>query len=344
LEAGFVGASGINLTDYNHNYNTAGIATSSNPINGITFTCSPFETVAPCSGSPAGNADLRVPYLGFQAGGLPGSAFDGRSNYNSLQVTVRKQFSRGFSMQGAYTCSKSLTNIFNATANSNFSRDLAQQYGPSNFNRPHRFILNYSWDLPLGQHEGVVGKLLEGWNLSGVTTIQDGPPLTFIDTRGGTAYGTSTTTIEGGYSRAQLCPGFSYNQVGSSGGIEQRLGGASGGPGYVNPNAICAAPAITPDGVVTTQAACPTCATLFGNSGVGILLGPGQFNFDASLLKTTRITERTSVQFRAEFFNLMNHPQFNSPAQGLLGAQGALPNLSTGSFQSPTGAWITALV
>jgi hypothetical protein len=65
-------------------------------------------------------------------------------------------------------------------------------------------------------------------------------------------------------------------------------------------------------------------------------MGPGQFNFDAALLKTTNVTEKQSLQFRAEFFNLFNHPQFNGPAQVLLGTQG-LPNVN-----SPTGSWITS--
>ena len=64
---------------------------------------------------------------------------------------------------------------------------LAQQYGPSYFNRPQRFIINYSWDIPFGKHDGVLGKLLEGWNISGVTTIQDGAPMTFVDGGAGTA-------------------------------------------------------------------------------------------------------------------------------------------------------------
>jgi hypothetical protein len=83
-----------------------------------------------------------------------------------------------------------------------------------------------------------------------------------------------------------------------------------------------------PDGVtVTTQAACPTCATLFGNSGVGILPGPGQFNFDATLSKQFNFTERYHLQFRAEFFNLLNHPQFNgiSPGSGTGGTTSFLP-------------------
>ena len=89
-----------------------------------------------------------------------------------------------------------------------------------------------------------------------------------------------------------------------------------------------------PDGVtVTSQAACPSCATLFGNSGVGVLLGPGQLNFDTSVLKTTRINERATVQFRAEFFNFFNHPQFSSVGVGgCCGPQPAIPNVSqTGS-------------
>jgi hypothetical protein len=55
-------------------------------------------------------------------------------------------------------------------------------------------------------------------------------------------------------------------------------------------------------------------ATAYGNSGLGILLGPGQFNWDASLIKTTNFTEKQTLEFRTEFFNLFNHPQFGNPA------------------------------
>jgi len=322
LEVGYVGSSGINLTDYNHNYNLASIATAAKPVNGVTST-----TVA--------NRDLRVPYLGFGASTLQGTAYDGVSNYNSLQITARKQFSRGFTVQGAYTFSKSLTNIYNSTANSNLATDMAQQYGPSNFNRPQRFIINYSWDLPFGTHTGALAKVAEGWNLSGVTTIQNGVRLTLIDTRGGTAFGNSQTSVEGGYSRAQMCPGTTYGDLITPGDVKSRLGGNSGGPGYINSAAICAPAAINPDGSATTLAACPGCATLYGNSGVGILPGPGQLNFDTSVIKTTRITESQSIQFRAEFFNLFNHAQFNGPSQN--GVIPALPQVN-----SPTGGWITS--
>jgi hypothetical protein len=315
LEAGYVGSSGINLLDYNHNVNTALLASAADPINGFTTT-----TTA--------NVAFRVPYVGYAPAGLEATAFDGVSNYNSLQVTVRKQYSHGVTLQGSYTWSKSLTDLTVDSANSNNAGNLAQQYGPSYFNRPQRFIINYSWDLPFGHHNGFTGKLLEGWQISGVTTIQGGSPMTFIDGNAGTAYGTNGTGTTAGFGRAQMCPGMTYGNIATPGGIESRLGGESGGPGYFNPNAFCAAPAIMPDGVtVTSQAACPTCATLFGNSGQGILLGPGQFNFDASVIKSTHVTEKSTLQLRFEFFNLLNHPQFLGidPSSGTGGTLSSLP-------------------
>src|ERR1700728_2236469 len=135
--------------------------------------------------------------------------------------------------------------------------------------------------------------------------------MTFIDGAAVSAYGTNGTGTTAGFGRAEVCPGMTYANIPTPGGIEARLGGYSGGPGYFNPSAFCPAPAIEPNGMtITTQAACPTCATLFGSTGQGILLGPGQFNFDASLIKTTHVTEKSTLQLRFEFFNLLNHPQF----------------------------------
>ena len=313
LEAGYVGSSGINLTDYNHNYNTATIASPSNPINGLTTTT-------------AANVNLRTPYLGFATNGLQGTAYDGASNYNSLQVTLRKQMSHGFSVQGAYTYSKSLTNIYDSTANSNNSLDMWQQYGPSNFNRPQRLVANYSWDLPFGKHAGVAGKFLEGWNLSGVTTIQAGVPITLIDGRGGSAFNAPGTTVQSGYSRPQMAAGKTYADIVTPGDLKSRLGGNSKGPGYYNVSAFADPLAVNPNGTTTTLAACPTCATLYGNAGVGILRGPGQFNFDASLMKNTTIAEGKVLQFRAEFFNLFNHAQFSNP--NAIGSGTALSNVN----------------
>ena len=322
LEVGYVGSSGINLLDYNHNVNTAGLASASNPINGFTTT-----TVA--------NVGFRVPYIGYAPAGLQATSYDGSSNYNSLQITVRKSLTHGLTLQGSYTWSKSLSDVLVDSSNSNNAGNLAQQYGATYYNRPQRFIINYSWQIPTGNLRGPAKAALGGWTLSGVTTIQDGVPFTFVDGNAGTAYGTNGTGTTSGFGRAQMCPGMTYANIATPGGIESRLGGYSGGPGYFNSSAFCPAPAIMPDGVtVTSQAACPACATLFGNSGIGILPGPGQFNFDSTLSKQFKASERINVQFRAEFFNLLNHPQFNgiSPGSGTGGTTSFLPQpLNPGS-------------
>ena len=317
LETGYVGSAGLNLTDNAQNLNTATIASASHPVNGVTTTT-------------PGNAGARVPYLGYSPTGMQITTFNGSSNYNSLQVTVRKRVGHGLSLQGAYTWSKAMSHSIADKSDSNIATNLAQQYGPSYYNRPQRFILNYEWDIPSGKHEGIADKVLSGWSLSGVTTIQDGTPITFVDSNAGTAYGTQGNGT-GNNGRAQLCG--NGQPIATQGGIEARLGGASGGPGYFNTKAFCPAPAIMPDGVtITTQAACASCATLFGNSGIGISLGPGQFNFDSSLMKTTKATERLTVQFRMDAFNLFNHAQFNSIGQGgCCGPQPSLPDISNGT-------------
>jgi hypothetical protein len=305
LEVGYVGESGINLVDAYHNYNQALLASPSNPINGLTT-------------NTLENIQFRVPYLGYQPVGLSGTGYDLISNYNSLQVTARKSFSRGLLVSAAYTWSKALTDGNQNTANGNDAENLAQQYGPAFFNHPQRFVVNYSWDLPFGKHNGALGQLLGGWNLSGVTTIMDGNDFTVIDSRGGTIYGTSSTSATQGYSRANLCPGVTYNSMYSPGGIEARLGGNSGGPGWFNSNAFCMPPAIG-DG------------TGYGNTGPGFATGPGEFNFDATIMKNTRIKERQNIQFRAEFYNLFNHPQFNAPGTATLFAA-PLPDVNSSVF------------
>jgi len=306
LDAGFVGSSGINLADYNHNYNTALLASPSNPINGQTT-------------NTLQNVNLRVPYLGFAASGFQGTGFDGITNYNSLQATVRKRMSHGVTFQASYTWSRDLTDLVGYGANYNNASDLSQQYGQAYFNRPQRLIFNYGWDLPLGHPHGFAGKLVEGWNVSGVTAVQNGTPLTFTDSRAGSIYGVSgpistspglNTVTFGAVNagRAQLCPGVTYGSVTTSGDVKSRLGGGSGGPGFFSSSAFAN---------TTASSACqlPTIGNGFdyGNSGVGVVLGPGQFNWDMSLVKMTRFRERQSVQFRAEFFNAFNHAQFNNP-------------------------------
>lgn len=319
LEVGYVGSNGINQANYNHNYNLARLASPTNPINGQTT-------------NTTLNAVYRVPYLGYQPIGVQGTEYDAAYHYDSLQATVRKQFSHGLTLQAAFTWSKDLTEIQqcfigcvgDGQTNSNDPSNLRQQLGPAAFSHPQRFVLSYNYELPFGHPAGFLGKVAEGWSVSGTTIAQNGTPLTFQNANAGTAFygGANPNSGEGGSARAQLCPGQTYSSIKSPGGVESRLGGPSGGTGWINSNAFCAPPVapFSPDG-----------STLFGDSGIGIILGPGQVNYDISLLKVTTFAEHQSVQFRAEFFNAFNHPQFNNPVtnQNTASTFGVIQSTST---------------
>jgi hypothetical protein len=299
VEVGYVGSHGTHLVA-GINPNSALLASPANPINGITT-------------NTVNNAVLRQPYLGFGVINNNCTCFDSR--YNSLQITLRKQFSHGMQAQAAYTWARAFTDRVVTQELNNYSHN----YGLDTTYRPQRLVINYSWNLPLGSPKGLAGKLVTGWSLSGVTTIQSGTPLTITDGRGGTIYGLAS-------SRAQLVPGKTYASIATPGDLTARLGGAAGGcgffsapttPGTLNGtscgslSAFTTIPfAVAPDGTVTN-------GTGWGNSGIGVILGPGQFNFDTVLVKMMRVggvREDAALQFRTEFFNVFNHAQFSNPA------------------------------
>src|ERR1700726_569207 len=151
-----------------------------------------------------------------------------------------------------------MTVEYNDVANSNNAGNLAQQYEPATFSRPKPSFANYIYDLAFGPHTGVMAKLLGGWNVSGVTVLQGGSPMTIADSTAGTLYGTSGAS-QAGFGRVQLAPGMTYDNIATSGGVESRLGGASGGPGWFNKGAFVAPPAMSPTGTVYYSAP--------GNSG-----------------------------------------------------------------------------
>jgi hypothetical protein len=167
-------------------------------------------------------------------------------------------------------------------------------------------VFTYLWEIPHPSGESFVNrKLLSGWALSGVTTFQSGLPLTITDSLGGSIFGSAST------SRAQLCPGFSQAQVATGGGVESRL------DNYFNAAALATA-------AVPSLSGCPFPligdGTGYGNTGRGAFRGPHQANFDASLAKSTKVgglTEAATLEFRAEFFNAFNHPQFANPGTSL---------------------------
>lgn len=233
-------------------------------------------------------------------------------------------------------------NVLSGSASSNDPLNHRQQYGLAAFNRPQRLVITYSYQLPY-KSEGWKEKAFGGWGISGVTTIQNGLPFTVSDgssTAATLLYGTSIPAT-GPYARAELADPVDCNQFGvcksgvplqTSGSLTSRvISGLEGlpGGGFINQAAFTSLPQFggIPSGkpgpyTGNCAGANPQfveCGTGFGNSGVGIMSCCTQLNFDAAIIKDTTVgglRENASLQFRAEFFNLWNHAQFNQPGNG----------------------------
>lgn len=318
LELGYVGLTGVHQAYLARPYNQPLIASAANPVNGLTT-----NTVA--------NANFRVPYLGIAANQLVGIGTSGNLKSNDVQATVRKSFSHGLTMQASYTYIRSFstnpsTTPGNGVGNYNINNVNCTycQYQLSNDYHPQRLSFNYNYDLPLGTHTGLIGKVANGWAVSGVTVVQDGVPLTILDTRGGTLYG------QAGSSTAFYAPGMGPANVAAPGSLISKVtAGLNNTGGFFN-TAAFEAPPVSPlasDGK----------ATDYGTVPPSIILGPGQFNWDISLSKTTKvggIREDGTLVFRTEFYNAFNHPQFNNPAGLNVASPAAFGHITTLSVAS----------
>lgn len=217
------------------------------------------------------------------------------SNYHSLQTRFQQRFSKGLSALVSYTFSKSIddaSNFFSSAGDPNFpqnSYNLRAERGRSNFDVRHRFSASYTYDLPFGRGRtyltdaGWATTLLSGWQTSGIISLQSGRPFTVA---------LLSDIDNSGTGRSIL--GFGANDRPN----------VNGDPHLGNPT--------TDRWFNTTAFSFPPRGT-FGNAGRNILDGPGYHNVNASLVKNTALTERLNLQFRAEVFNLFNHPNFNLP-------------------------------
>src|SRR4030095_5235235 len=238
----------------------ADLASPSNPINGQT------------TNSPT-NAVLRSQWLGF-SNVTWSNENTGISNYHSLQTSLTKRMSDGLGFLASYTFSRSLGNVSGGDAFGDFAGsfgNLAQNqhdvrgtgYGPLNFDRTHRFVMSGLYELPFFRGStSALEKALGGWQLSGIWTVQSGTPFSIIDTTSGTLYGLS--------GRARFAPDATAETAPPSGSTQSRV------YAYFNTAAFTRAPSIpaggtTPDGFPVSAA-----GTVFGNTGVNILRGPGQ--------------------------------------------------------------------
>ncbi len=291
LELGYVGSHGIrqeqggavaNAT----NWNSAQLASPTNPINGVTT-------------NTAANVNLRALFPGISTTDNM-FATNGAYVYNAFLATLRKQFSKGLSLQVSYTYDKGLVT-------QNYGINTAPyeilQLAPSPVYHPQRVVINYVWNLP-AHFNGWKGRVLNDWTWAGVTTIQDGVPFSVYDSNAGTVFFQGGAPNADTIGPAMLCPGV--NPL-TSGPIEQRLGGSLSANGYLNPAAFASSGGSCTLPILGSDAK----ATGYGNIGVGTFLSPGQYNWDMSIAKFIKIRESKTLELRGEFFNTFNHPQFS---------------------------------
>jgi hypothetical protein len=222
---------------------------------------------------------------------------DGASFYNSLQFKINKRFSNGLSVLGAYTWAKSMDNSegdegFGAgptNGNSNLAQDdnnLAFEYSRSYSDARHRAVANAVYDLPFGHNRqflnqgGVVGQVVGGWEVSGITSVQTGYPF-------GVSGPDFSNTSSDSPRPNRLCSGIGAKQV----------------TNWFNASCFVAAGS--------------TANPSFGNTKRNILDAPGLVNTDMTVMRHFNAWDRADIVFRGEFFNLFNHPFFGAPAQNI---------------------------
>jgi hypothetical protein len=232
---------------------------------------------------------------------LEGSAV---SHYHSLQTSLTQQNFHGWTNQITYTWSHSIDTASDSqdyvpnAAESQDGTNTKAERGPSNFDLRNRFVWSSSYDLPKWESWGRMG---EGWILSGVLTIASGHPFS-MNYNGTDDYSGSGSFVD----RPDIVGPLQYNQ--------------SDPTQYLNLNSFAIPctplPQPAPPAPQHTGFAFDTCTPgtrHFGNLGRNGLLGPHYRNFDLAISKETRITERLKLVFRADAYNLLNHPNFANP-------------------------------
>lgn len=286
LEAGYVGSRGTHLVRQ-RSLNQALSASPSNPIRGETS-----DTIA--------NIGERVPIPGVPSDSLLVMESEGSFWYNALELSLTKRLSHGLEFLASYTFSKTLDTDgadINSTSSGNGltlgdQNSPSQRWGRASFDRTHRLVLSQTWTLP-SPSTGRARLVLGGWDLATVITVQSGSALTIADTNANNVFGISED-------RAEMSGKCAKNQFVTAGPIGSKLNN------YFNPSCFTTPPVIGADGI----------GTAFGNSGTGIMDGPGEANLDLAVSKTVGLAwphENSTLQVRAEFFNAFNHPQFANP-------------------------------
>jgi hypothetical protein len=288
----------------------------------------PNAAVAACSTLPAGTEYIAAGSPDANPAVTNSTSWfsEGDSSYNALQVDLRRNFSRGLQFRAVYTFSKSLddgdtVNTSISTSSPAFSSNPlfpAQDWSRSTFDATHSAVINATWALPFGHGAAGSGagrefadRVIADWALSGIVTIQSGFPFTPQLSYNPSNDGDSRNPV-----RPSLNPAFTGPVV---------LGGPTE---YFNPAAFIA----------------PVAGT-YGNASRDAYTGPGLATVDFSVARKFALTERLGLQFRAEFFNILNHANFNTPnlitfssaTSGPLTTAGVITSTTTTSRQIQFG-------
>jgi outer membrane receptor protein involved in Fe transport len=243
-----------------------------------------INAAIPGPGASGGNIEQRRPYLPGVLGSISSYEPLGFSTYHALQMTLNKRFSNGYSILANYTYSKSIDNgSVDAFGGAQDHTNWQPEKALSDYDLRHRFVTSFLWELP-SPGRGWLRALLGGWQVNGIFTASSGRPFNVVSgtDRAFTGAGTQRPNLVG---NPHLDPNRSRAEL-----IQQ----------YFNPAAF-----------VLPQAG------TFGNSGRNTLIGPGSHNLDSSVFRIIPLGEKVKLNFRAEFFNTLNHANLNNPVSSV---------------------------
>jgi hypothetical protein len=252
----------------------------------------------------------------------------GHSSYHSGQFQLSKRFTKDFGFNAAWTWSKMLDNgseLF-GYVNSNPFAAVPTVFGGQSlekavslYDRPNRFVLSYNYMLPwMRSQTGILGRVLGGWQLSGITTFESGVPLTVWN-------GADADGLGGAGDRPDLNPG-------GRAGVRARPDSSSP-TGYVNPDVLMNGRPVPIDPAEARYIALPANSGRTGTAGRNTERTPGIRNTNLNVLRNIHMTERLNLEFRTEFYNVFNHPQYGYRSESPYAPGAGIPaSNATGSL------------
>jgi hypothetical protein len=300
-------------------FNQAGIATPTKPIHGQQYTYgyqvvdSTFTPIQLPNGQgpflntfEGGNIDLRVPFVGYSAESESYKAA-GVSAYNALQTHIEKRLSHGLQAGFSYTYSHALDeqSAMGLFFTGNNPLSLRDGYASSDFDRTHVFNFNYLYQLPKFFSDSEwKGKLADGWAVSGIAVFQSGQPYSIVDFSG--AVGSAFYGVSDGITNP-IVP------LGNGCTPKTALTGSNGIDSPALKASCFAIPLLNPGDLNGAIPAGDPYETNFTTGQRNIFRQSWQKRADISLIKVTKLTERLSMRFSFEVFNLTNTPSFDIP-------------------------------